>query len=122
MRHEKDDNALLWDMLDAALAVQKFIQSRTFRDYQADRMLRNAVERNIEIIGEASGKMSRAFREAHPEIPLQRMTAQRHVIAHEYGELEDELIWKVATVRIPELIALLQPLLPRSAKNPGEDL
>jgi uncharacterized protein with HEPN domain len=118
MPHEKDDDALLWDMLDAALAVKKFVASHSFHDYQNDRMLRNAVERNIEIIGEAAGKVSKALRDAHPQIPWRRIAAQRHVIAHEYGELEDELIWKVATNRIPELIALLEPLLPPSGQGP----
>jgi uncharacterized protein with HEPN domain len=40
------------------------------------------------------------------------MIAQRNVLAHEYGEIKHELIWKVATIRIPELISLLEKLIP----------
>lgn len=53
---ESRDPAYLWDMLDAASALSTFVDGRTFGEYQADRMLRNAVERNIEIIGEAGGE------------------------------------------------------------------
>ena len=58
-------------------------------------MLRGAVERHLEIIGEAANRVSPDFQANHPEIPWRRIIAQRHVIAHEYGEIKHELIWKV---------------------------
>ena len=99
MQPETKDAAYLWDMLDAARAVQEFLTSRSFSDYVADRMLRGAVERHLEIIGEAANRVSLSFREAHPEIPWQRIVAQRNVLAHEYGEIEHALVWRVATIR-----------------------
>ena len=112
MPHEKADPALLWDMLDAAAAINSFVTGRTFHEYLNNRMLRGAVERHLEIIGEAAKGVSKAFRKAHPEIPWHRIIAQRHVLAHEYGEIKLELIWKVATLHIPELIGNLEPLVP----------
>ena len=112
MQPEAKDTAYLWDMLDAATAVQEFVASRSFSDYIADRMLRGAVERHLEIIGEAANRVSRSFRARHPEIPWQRIVAQRNVLTHEYGEIEHALVWRVATLRIPELIQQLQKLLP----------
>jgi len=78
-----------------------------------------AVERHLEIIGEAANRVSRSFREAHPEIPWQRIVAQRNVLAHEYGEIENTLVWRVATIRIPELIQQLQRLLPPLPPQPN---
>jgi uncharacterized protein with HEPN domain len=69
MSAEKDDNAYLWDMLTAAHAVESFVRGRTVADYLDDLMLRSAVERQIEIIGEAARHISAAFQAAHPEIP-----------------------------------------------------
>jgi len=112
MQPESKDAGFLWDMLDAARAVKEFVAGGSFEDYTADRKLRGAVERHIEIIGEAAGRVSRAFREAHPEIPWKRIIAQRHVLVHEYGEIEDQLLWRVATERIPDLIRMLEPLVP----------
>ncbi len=119
MQPEAKDAAYLWDMLDAACAVQEFVASRSFSDYLADRMLRGAVERHLEIVGEAANRVSRTFREAHPQIPWQRIVAQRNVLAHEYGEIEHALVWRVATIRIPELIQRLQKLLPPLPPQPN---
>ena len=54
MRPEERDKAYLWDMLDAALAIQEFVRDKTYEDYLSNRMLRDAVERHIEIIREAA--------------------------------------------------------------------
>ncbi len=112
MQREKQDMAYLWDMLDAAKAVREFVSPRKYYDYQHDRMLRGAVERHIEIIGEAAGKVSKEFRDKHPEIVWQRIIGQRHVLVHEYGEIEHELLWKVATLHIPDLIIKLEKIVP----------
>ena len=112
MPPEKNDAAWLWDMLDAAQAVSEFIRDKTFPQYVADRLLRSAVERQIEIVGEAARKVSMEFQQLHPEILWRPIIAQRHVLAHEYGELRHDLVWRVATVHIPELIVALTPLAP----------
>jgi len=112
MQPEAKDAAYLWDMLDAAHAVQSFVASRSFEDYERDRMLRGAVERHLEIIGEAANRVSRGFRAAHPEIPWRQIIAQRNVLTHEYGQIDDALIWRVVTARIPELISQLERIMP----------
>ena len=112
MRPETGDASFLWDMLDAAKAVREFVSSRTYRDYLEDRMLRGAVERHVEIIGEAAGHVSATFQGAHPEIPWRSLIGQRNVVAHEYGEIKQERIWLAVTERLPELIARLEPLVP----------
>jgi len=99
-------------MLDAAKAIQEFVSQRTFNDYLNDRMLRGAVERHLEIIGEAAGRISQGLQDIYPGVPWRRIIAQRHILAHEYGEIRHDLIWKVATIHIPELIRNLEPLLP----------
>lgn len=80
---ESRDPAYLWDMLDAASALSTFVDGRTFGEYQADRMLRNAVERNIEIIGEAANRVSHSFQQSHPEIPWRNIIGQRNMLIHE---------------------------------------
>ena len=60
------DASYLWDNLDAARAVREFVNLRTFQDYLSDRLLSSAVERQMEIIGEAARRVSKEYREAHP--------------------------------------------------------
>jgi uncharacterized protein with HEPN domain len=114
-RNESRDPAYLWDMLDAARAISAFVAGRTFHDFQTDRMLRNAVERNMEIIGEAANRISENFQKSHPEIPWRNIIGQRNILIHEYGEVKNERIWIVATERIPELLVSLKPLLPQAS-------
>ena len=80
--------------------------------YRANAMLRSAVERQIEIIGEAANRVSGTFRDAHPEIPWRKIIAQRHVLAHEYGEVDDGRVWMLANCHVPDLISKVGPLIP----------
>jgi len=113
-RNESRDPAYLWDMLDAASAISTFVAGRSFHDFQKDRMLRNAVERNLEIIGEAANRISENFQNSYPQIPWRNIIGQRNILIHEYGEVKNERIWVVATEKIPELVALLKPLIPQT--------
>jgi uncharacterized protein with HEPN domain len=112
MRPDDRDAAHIWDMLDSARTLHGFVTGVSFHDYTQDKKLQLAVERALEIIGEAARRVSETYRQAHPEIPWHSIISQRNVLAHEYGEVKQELIWKVATIRIPELIALLTQLIP----------
>jgi uncharacterized protein with HEPN domain len=108
MRPNKKDMARLWDMLDAARAVIQFTRDKRFEDFMADRMVRNAVERNLEIIGEAARCVSQAFRKSHPEIPWRAIIALRNVLAHEYGEIRYERLWLLCTQQLAILIRQLE--------------
>lgn len=116
----KADAAYLWDMPDAARAVAEFVDGKSFADYDGSRLLRGAVERHIEIIGEAARRVSEAFQTAHPEIPWRQIIAQRHVLAHDYGEIMHERVCRVTTVHVPELIRLPEPLVPAPPSEPDE--
>lgn len=106
-RHHRDV-AHLRDMLDACGRIARFVRGKTLDEYRRDDLLRSAVERQIEIIGEAARRVSDDFRGAHPEIAWRPIIAQRHILAHEYGEIEDDLIWRVATIHVPALRLLLE--------------
>ncbi len=112
MPHEREDASLLWDMLEAARKVRQFVAGRTFHDYSRDEVLQAAVERKLEIIGEAARGISEQLQQEHSEVPWRGIIAQRHFLAHEYGEVRQEKLWRVATVRVPELIQQLEKLIP----------
>ena len=112
MQSDSRDAALLWDILTAAREIRQFVQGRTWQQFEQDKMLRYAVERQILVVGEASRKLSQGFRDQYPEIPWNAIISQRNIIAHEYGEILTDRIWNVAVNRIPELIQRLQSLLP----------
>lgn len=106
------DRAYLWDMLDAAMAIEAFVAGASYGQYCVNRMMRGAVERHIEIIGEAARRISEETRPRNPEVPWRAIVGQRNVLAHEYDEVLDEAIWAIAARRIPELIVALRKALP----------
>lgn len=108
----KTDESYLWDMLSYARMVKVATESFSREDYLHNRLRQLGIERAIEIIGEAARMVSRSFQQAHLEIAWRQNIAQRHVIAHDYGEVDHERIWGVATIHIPILITLLEPLVP----------
>ncbi|MBI4556430.1 MAG: DUF86 domain-containing protein [Candidatus Hydrogenedentes bacterium] len=80
-------------------------------------MLQLAIERQIEVVGEAAKRISEEFKLCHPEIPWSPIIAQRNVLAHEYGEIKQDRMRLLASERIPALIALLRPLVPPTPGN-----
>jgi len=112
MSPEDRDAAWLLDILEAGSKVERYVRGRTFSDYRRNDLLRDAVERNAMIIGEAARNLSQAFTKAHPEVPWSSIIALRNILAHRYGAVDDAEMWKVATVHVPDLIQKLQPLVP----------
>jgi len=112
MLPEERDPAYLWDMLQAAREVNAMLEDHDMAAFLADRVLLWAIERGIEIIGEAARQVSAAYTTAHPEIPWREIIGQRNVLAHEYGQVDHALLYKTAVEDIPTLIVQLQTLLP----------
>jgi len=118
MRPSERDAGYLFDMLEHARGIARVLEGRTMEDYLSDEDLRLTVERRIEIIGEAARRVSEEFRRAHPEVPWRKIVAQRNVLAHEYGEIQDDILWRVATVSVPNLVTALEPLVPPPPQTP----
>jgi len=112
MQPEQRDAAYLWDMLDACQAICQFTVGLGFEDYAASRQVQFAVERALEIVGEAAHRVSDSFRQAHPEVRWASIIGQPNVLAHEYGAIKHDRIWVVATVHVPDLVDKLQRWLP----------
>ncbi|MEA2602561.1 MAG: hypothetical protein QOF89_3553 [Acidobacteriota bacterium] len=112
MRPDQRDASYLWDMLEAARQVIGFTRGVTLADYSQSPMLYLAVERGIQIIGEAANRVSPGFQERHPEIPWRKIVAQRNVLVHEYGDVDPALIWDLVQEHLPRLVAQLEDLVP----------
>ena len=109
---EDRDSAHLWDMLQAANEVTEMIAGRDLDDFLGDRILRRAIERCIELVGEAARRVSDQGRAATPTIPWREIIGQRNILAHEYGQVDHELLYKTAVEDIPRLVETLNDLLP----------
>ncbi len=111
MQPEERDRGALLDMLEQCRGIVTAVEGQSFQAYCADDNLRYALERRIEIIGEAAKRISDSLKNEHPELPWQKIMAMRNILAHEYGEVEDEIIWRVTQTHIPVLTRQLQEII-----------
>ncbi|MBP7050391.1 MAG: DUF86 domain-containing protein [Phycisphaerae bacterium] len=110
MRLDDKDMARLWDMLDAARTAIEFTRGVGFESFLKDRKTRNAVERNLEIIGEAARHVSQETRESLPDIPWRSVIGLRNVLTHEYGDIRYEILWTIVRDKLPPLITRLEAM------------
>jgi uncharacterized protein with HEPN domain len=109
---EADAPKLLWDALQAAERIGRFAKGHTFKSYAGDELLRSAVERQLEILGEALGQLRKVDAQLAAQIPeLHRSVALRNVLIHAYAEVDDAIVWGVVEVHLPALEARLRDLL-----------
>lgn len=109
-----DEKVYVWlyDMLNAIIEIESFVEVETveFEVYERDLKTKRAVERNIEIIGEA---MSRIL-QVEPGILLsntRQMVNTRNRIIHGYDTVSDEIIWSIIFQHLPLLKTEIESLL-----------
>lgn len=112
--------APLWDATEAAKLVHDFVGSRTEADFTSDLIIRSAIERQLEILGEALNRLRRVDANTAARIPeLDKIVGMRNIIAHEYGYIDYEIVWRAATSKIPALIPVLAELVDEARDAAG---
>jgi uncharacterized protein with HEPN domain len=106
------DDALLLDIVLAASDAQTFVRDLDRAAFEESRLHQNAVIRSLEIIGEAAGRLSDDFKNAHPAIPWRDIINMRHRLIHGYGDVRLDVVWDVVCHKLPALIETLKPLVP----------
>ena len=106
----KDSAAYLRHIRDCCLQAAKCGEFRRQSDVP-ESLLLDAVCRNLEIIGEAAGKLSIEFRAAHPEISWRQMISARNILIHNYDGIDPEIVWGIVERDIPSLLAAVLRLL-----------
>lgn len=111
MRPEQRNRAYLWDMREFARASRKFVQRISFARLEEDRMRTLALERSLELLGEAARRVSETAKREHPGVDWRALIGQRNVLAHDYGEIDHRLLYDNARQKIPLLVAELDRIL-----------
>ncbi len=106
------DPKYLLDIQIAANKVLQFTNGIAWEEFQQNELLHFAVVKLIEIMGEASSKITQATRDAHPEIPWRDIIGMRNRLIHEYFRIDLETVWDVVENDIPRLLPLVEPLVP----------
>ena len=108
-RHE--DAIRVRHMLDAARKAREFVHNRTRGELGTDEQLTFSLAHLLEIIGEAAGKVSEEYREAHPTIPWLQIVGMRNRLIHAYFDVDLDEIWRTVQEDLPALIVELGKLV-----------
>lgn len=106
------DEASLLDLFKAGQRALSFAEGLSRADLEIDELRLSAILYQIQIVGEATKRLSIEFREQHSEIPWSRLAGMRDIIAHQYDRIDPDVVWTVIQRSIPELLEMIAPLLP----------
>ena len=99
----KDDLAYIEHILDCIRKIKEFTTGLSLKDFSVNELVQDAVIRNIEIIGEASKKISSDTKQIYYEIPWKVIAGMRDKLIHDYLGVDVEVVWRTITEDIPTL-------------------
>jgi uncharacterized protein with HEPN domain len=106
-----EEDVLLRDMLDHARRAVDAVAERDRSDLDSDLILAAALERFIEVIGEAASKVSPSTRANSPEIPWKEIVGMRNRLVHGYAAVDHDIVWNVVSADLLEMIDALERIL-----------
>jgi uncharacterized protein with HEPN domain len=104
---KKNDIMFLHHMNDAINLIMEFTKDENFAGFSSNRMMQEAVIRQIGIIGEAANRISKEFKDEHAEIDWKKIIGMRNRIIHDYFGVNLQIVWETIQIRIPELGELI---------------
>jgi uncharacterized protein with HEPN domain len=111
---ERDPRAFLWDVQQAVVAIQEFTHGMDSTSYADSALVRSAVERQFEIIGEALNRLSKAAPDLAQEVPnLREIIGFRNILIHGYASVDHGRVWQISVELAPKLKLAVSALLER---------
>jgi uncharacterized protein with HEPN domain len=103
----KSDLAYVQHILDCIRKINEFSEGLSLRDFKKNEMVQDAIIRNIEIIGEASKKISLDTKQTFYQIPWKEIAGMRDKLIHDYIGVDVDVVWKTIKKDIPDLEKLI---------------
>ena len=103
MREPERDKARLEHILNAIKCIEEYTNGYDADKLQADRLRLHATIYNVQIIGEAVYKLTKEFKNQHPETPWSVIEKMRHILVHDYFRINSDVLWDVIVKDIPLL-------------------
>jgi uncharacterized protein with HEPN domain len=101
------------DILDSIEGIEDAVRGLSEAEFSKNRTVFRAVERELEIIGEASKHLPDTYTQTHKTIPWADIKGMRNILAHEYSRIDARIIWQVVEKKLPELKKAILPDDPR---------
>jgi len=105
------DRDLLSDILEALRRARRYTEGQSYEQFLADTKTQDAVIRTLEILGEATKRLSPSLREIHPEIPWKSMAGVRDKLIHDYFGVNVDIVWEIVRDQLPALVEQVEAAL-----------
>jgi uncharacterized protein with HEPN domain len=107
-------------IVDAIARIETLTAGKTFEDYAADWVTRDAIERNLERVSEASRHIPSAMKARYKNIAWRAVAGLGNVLRHDYPRVKDPRVWQIVSSDLPPLKAAIEAML-REAEEAGRD-
>ena len=104
MLENERDKSYIYDILKYSQEIIDILKDENHNSFINNRIKRLAIERLMQIIGEAANHLSTDFMQENQDIPWKKIIGLRNKIVHDYGEILTDRIWLIASESIPELM------------------
>lgn len=112
----------MWDMLRAIDKIQAFTAGLSYQEYIGSDIVRSAVERQFEVLGEAAVRLSNELREEYSSIDWKSIIGLRNILIHQYEKVKHDIVWNIITESLEPLKKQLAPLLPPLPEDEQQEL
>jgi len=107
---QPEDKVRIMHLVDAARTAEQFVEGRERGDLDSDEMLRLALTKLVEIVGEAAKQVSPQGRDELPDVPWSAAARTRDRLVHHYFDIDLEVLWHTVTEDLPALLGRLTDL------------
>ena len=111
MRSKSGDKVRLQHILDAITEIEKYLIETDFTKFTGNSMMRFACIKQMEIIGEASNRISEETKSKFSDIHWEQIVGMRNVFVHEYFGVDTGLVWEIIKTDLPELKEKVEEIL-----------
>ena len=117
MSAHRRDRDYLYDIWEAMDRITTYIGDLGYDQFMRDKKTQDAVVRNLQVMGDATQKLSRQLRETYPRLPWREIAGMRDKVVHEYFGINYDIVWTVADQEMPVLLPQIGAIVEQEGKE-----